>query len=77
MKIVISINHPPFLSFKRISQEPLDGSVFKHLPSAQVMIPGSWVQVSHPAPCSTGSLLLPLPLPLHLRLACVLSLCLK
>jgi len=30
----------------------------EHLPSAQVMIPGSW------APCSAGSLLLSLPLPL-------------
>ena len=30
----------------------------KHLPSAQAMIPGSWNQVLHRAPCSVGSLLL-------------------
>ena len=35
----------------------------KHLPSVQVMIPGSWDQAPHWAPCSVGSLLLPLPLP--------------
>ena len=35
----------------------------KHLPSAQVMIPGSWDQVAHQAPCSMGSLLLSLPAP--------------
>jgi len=35
----------------------------KHLPSAQVMIPGSWDQALCPAPCSAGSLLLLLPLP--------------
>ena len=29
----------------------------KHLPAAQVMIPESWDQVPHPAPCSVGSLL--------------------
>ena len=32
----------------------------KHLPSAQVMISGSWDQAPHPAPCFVGSLLLPL-----------------
>ena len=31
----------------------------KHWPSAQVMIPGSWDQTPHRAPCSLGSLLLP------------------
>ena len=36
----------------------------KHLPLAQVMIPGSWDQAPHWAPFSEGSLLLPLPLPL-------------
>jgi len=36
------------------------------LPSAQVMIPGSWDQAPHRAPCSAGSLLLPLPLLLPL-----------
>ena len=45
--------------------ERLDGSV-KHLPLAQVMIPRSWDQASHRAPCSVGSLLLPLPLLLFL-----------
>ncbi|XP_034849345.1 sorting nexin-6 isoform X2 [Mirounga leonina] len=29
-----------------------DGSVIKHLPSAQVMIPGSWDRAPHRAPCS-------------------------
>ena len=33
----------------------------KHLPSAQVRIPGSWDRILHWAPCSAGSLLLPLP----------------
>ena len=36
----------------------------KHLPSAQVMISGSWDQTLHWAPYSVGSLLLSLPLPL-------------
>ena len=36
----------------------------KRLPSAWVMIPGSWDQAPHQAPCSARSLLLPLPLPL-------------
>ena len=38
----------------------------EHLPSALVVIPGSWGQVPHWAPCSAGSLLLPLPLMLSL-----------
>ena len=42
----------------------LGGSVVKHLPSVQVMIPVSWDRAPHQAPCSTGSLILPLPLPL-------------
>ena len=29
----------------------LGGSVIEHLPLAQVMIPGSWDQVLHWAPC--------------------------
>ena len=33
----------------------------KHLPLAQVMIPGSWDRVLHQVLCSVGSLLLPLP----------------
>ena len=36
-----------------------------HLPLAQVIIPGTWDQALHGAPCSSGSLLLPLPWPLH------------
>ena len=42
----------------------------KHLPSAHVMIPGSWDRVPHGALWSTGSLRLPLPLslpPAHVR----------
>ena len=35
----------------------------KCLPSAQVMIPGSWDPVLHQGPCSVGALLLPLPCP--------------
>ena len=29
----------------------LGGSVVEHLPLVQVVIPGSWDQVSHQAPC--------------------------
>ena len=36
----------------------------KCLPSAQVVIPGSWDGAPHRAPCSAGRLLLSLPLPL-------------
>ena len=42
----------------------LGGSVVKCLPSAWVMISGSWDQAPRWAPCSVGSLLFPLPLPL-------------
>ena len=38
----------------------------KHLPSAQVMIPGSWDGAPCQASCSAGSLLLPLPGPFPL-----------
>ena len=38
----------------------------KHLPSAQVMISGSWDGALHQAPCSVGSLILLLPLQLPL-----------
>ena len=34
----------------------------KHLPSAQILVSGSWDRVLHQASCSAGSLLLPLPL---------------
>jgi len=44
----------------------LGGSVVERLPSAQVMVPGSWDRAPHRAPCSAGSLLLPLPLLLPL-----------
>ena len=40
------------------------GDSVGHLPSTQVMIPGSWDGVLHKAPCPVGSLLLPLALPL-------------
>ena len=40
------------------------GQSFERLPSAQVMIPGSWNGVQHQAPCSVERLLLPLPWPL-------------
>ncbi|XP_034866328.1 membrane cofactor protein-like isoform X10 [Mirounga angustirostris] len=45
----------------------------KRLPSAQLMIPGSWDRVPHQALCLAGSLLLLLPLPAT-HPACVLSL---
>lgn len=48
----------------------------KHLPAAKLMVPGSWDQVQHWAPCSTGSLLLPLPLPASL-LTYAVSLCVR
>ena len=49
----------------------------KHLPSAQVMIPGFWDRVLHQAPCLAGSLLLPFPLLLLIANACTLSIKLK
>ena len=45
----------------------------KCLPSAQVMIPGSWDGAPRQAPCSVGSLLLPLPLPLPLLVLSLLQ----
>ena len=39
----------------------LGGSIGEALPSAQVVIPGSWVRVLPVAPCSAGSLRLSLP----------------
>ena len=47
--------------------------VVKHLPSAQVMILGSWDRAPHHAPCSAGSLLSTLPLPLPPAHALALS----
>ena len=44
----------------------------KCLPSAQVVIPGSWDQAPHGAPYSMGNLLLPFPLPVTPP-ACALS----
>ena len=46
----------------------------KHLPSAQVMIPGSWDRALHRASCLEGSLLLPHPHP-HPLLFRLLVLC--
>ena len=40
-----------------------------HLPSAQIMIPGSWDRVLHWAPCSVRNLLLPLSVALPPSLA--------
>ena len=45
----------------------------KRLPSAQVMISGSWDGAAHWAPCSVGSLLLPLPLSLLVLFSLSLS----
>ena len=42
----------------------LSGSVVEPLPSAHVMVPGSWDGVPRQAPCSSESLLLHLLLPL-------------
>ena len=49
---------------KNAGQGCLGGSVVKRLPSARVLISGSWNQALHRAPCLAGSLLLPLSLPL-------------
>ena len=51
-------------NLKSIVKGHLGGSLAKRLPSAQVMILGSWDRASHWAPYSAESLLLPLPLPL-------------
>ena len=51
------------------------GPSVTRLPSAQVVISGSWDRVPHPAPCSAGRL--PLPLPLPCSRAPHLSLCLS
>ena len=55
------------LFFKKLGGTWL-AQCFRRLPSAKVMIPGSWDRASPGAPCAAGSLLLPLPL------ACALSL---
>ena len=51
-----------YLKFQDEKEGHLGGSVVEHLPSAQVVILGSWHQVLHLAP--DGSLLLPLPMSL-------------
>ena len=49
---------------KKIEKSGVQGVVqlVTRLPSDQVIISGSWDQVQHRVPCSSGSLLLPLPL---------------
>ena len=68
MYSVRSINFPfrVITSYKNNNNnnEALGWLIIKHLPLAQVMIPGPWIQPRIGAPCSAGSLLLPLPLPL-------------
>ena len=59
---ITSVERDP-LFFKSPKKWDLVAQSVQHLPSAQVMIPGSWSQAPHRAPCSVGSLLLPLPLP--------------
>ena len=49
----------------------------KHLPSAQIMISGSWDQVLYQAPYSMESLLLSLPLHNYPQHFCALSLSLS
>ena len=49
--------------FKQFLKGCLGGSVTKHLPLAQVMIPGSWDGAPFQAPCSIRSLPLLLALP--------------
>ena len=59
----------PFKKLKKLKSHCGDTWVaqsVKRLPSAQVMILGSWGPVPHLAPCSVGSLLLPPPLSLPL-----------
>ena len=53
---------PQFIK-NSVKRDTWVAQLVKCLPSAQVMIPGSWDQVPHWAPCSVGSLLLPLLLP--------------
>ena len=52
------------LPFLKSEGGHLGGSVLKHLPSAQVMILGSWDRAPVWALCSAGSLLVPLLIPL-------------
>ena len=55
-------------SIKKERDRAPEAQLVKHLPSAQVMIPGSWDQAPRWAPCSVGSLLVP-PLSLCLSLS--------
>ena len=61
-------------SFKVSSRGTWVAQWVKPLPSAQVMISGSWDRAPHRALCSAGSLLPPLSLPASLP-NCDLSLC--
>lgn len=68
--------HSSFKSF--ISQGVWVAQLVKHLPSAQVIIPGSQAQAPPRAPCSAGSCFsLSLSLCLPLGLLVPLSLCLS
>ena len=51
---------------KAMKEDAWMAQLVMHLPSAQVMILGSWDGAPCPAPCSAGSLQLPLLLPLPL-----------
>jgi len=54
---------------ENFSQGRRGGLSVERLPSARVMIPGSWDWALRRAPCSVGSLLLPLSLCLSLSVS--------
>ena len=60
--------------FKKMSKGTWVAQLVKLLPSAEVMISGSWDQAPGWAPCSAGSLCLPLPLLVHPTSSCDISL---